>query len=73
MIEFFDRIFEWYNQDNSLDNIYLDFIKAFDKVPHKRLIKNLEGYGVKGNVLRWIAKWVEDRKQQGQLNGRISA
>ena len=43
--------------------MYLDFSKAFDKVPHKKLIKKLEGYGIQGNVLRWIAKWLEDRKQ----------
>ena len=48
--------------------IYLDFSKAFDKVLHKRLIKKLEGYGVQGNVLRWIAGWLEDRKQRVQLN-----
>ena len=40
---------------------YLDFSKTFDKVPHKSLIKKLEGYGIQGNVLRWIAEWLEDR------------
>ena len=56
LIEFFDRIFEWYDQGDSLDIIYLDFSKAFDKVPHQRLIKKLEGYGIQGNVLRWLAE-----------------
>ena len=36
-MEFFDRIFEWYDQGDSRDIIYLDFSKAFDKVPCKRL------------------------------------
>ena len=61
-------IFEWYDQGNSLD-IYLDFSKAFDKVPQKRLIKKLEGYRISGNVSRWIAEWLGDRKQRVQLNG----
>ena len=63
LIEFFYRIFEWYDKGDSLDIIYLDFSKAFDKVPYKRLIKKLEGYGIQGNVLRWIAERLEDRKQ----------
>ena len=46
--------------------------KAFDKVPHKRLIKKLDGYGIQGNILRWIAERLEgDRKQLLQLNGHI--
>ena len=32
----------------------------------------MEGYGIKENVLWWIAKWLEDRKQRVQLNGRRS-
>ena len=40
-MEFFYRIFEWYDQGDSVDTIYLDFSKAFDKAPHKRLIKKI--------------------------------
>ena len=72
MIEFFGRIFEWYDKGDSLDNIYLDFSKAFDKVPLKRLTKILECYGIQENVLRWIPNWLEDRKQRVQLNGHRS-
>ena len=63
MIEIFDRIFEWYDKVDSLDIIYLDFNKAFGKVSHKKLIKKLDCYGIQENVLRWIAKCLEDRKQ----------
>ena len=47
--------------------MYLDFSKTFDKVSRQRLIKKLEGYGIQVNVLRWIAEWLEDRKQRVQL------
>ena len=52
LMEFFYRIFEWYDQGDSVDTIYLDFSKAFDKAPHKRVIKKLEGYRIQENVLR---------------------
>ena len=48
LIKFFDKIFEWYDHGHPLNIIYLDFSKAFDKVPHKRLIKKLEGLGFRG-------------------------
>ena len=32
----------------------------------------MEDYGIQGNVLRWIAKWLEDRKQRAHLNGHRS-
>ena len=33
-----------------VDVKYLDFAKAFDKVPHKRLLRKLKGYGIKGKI-----------------------
>ena len=73
VIKFVDRFFEWCDQEDSLDIIYLDFSKAFDKVPHKMLIKKLESYRIQENVLRWITKWLENRKQRVQLNRHISS
>ena len=32
----------------------------------------MESYRVQGSVLRWIARWLEDRKQRVQLNGHRS-
>ena len=41
----------------------VDFQKAFDKVPHKRLLKKIGSHGVGGRVLAWIGDWLSDRKQ----------
>ena len=54
------------------DLILLDFSKAFDKVPHKRLIKKLQNYGIRGNINRWITDFLRDRTQQVVLEGEKS-
>ena len=49
---------------SSVDMIYLDFEKAFDKVPHMRLLHKLKGYGIEGNVLKWIESFLTGRRQR---------
>ena len=47
-----------------IDVAYLDFSKAFDSVPHQRLITRLHGYGIRGKVLDWITAFLLDRQQR---------
>ena len=42
----------------------LDFLKAFDKVAHTRLINKLEFYGIRGDILSWIISFLSNRTQQ---------
>ena len=44
------------------DVIYLDFAKAFDSVPCKRLIYKLSKYGITGNLLHWISDFLSQRR-----------
>ena len=39
LLEFLEDITESLDNDKDVDVIYLDYCKAFDKIPHKRLIK----------------------------------
>ena len=52
--------------------MYLDFAKAFDKVPHRRLISKLATHGKTGNILRWIGNWLSDRRQRVSVDGELS-
>ena len=56
----------------SIDVIYLDFQKAFDTVPHRRLLQKLISFGIHGNVLKWIESFLSNRRQQVVLNGHKS-
>ena len=47
----------------------MDFAKAFDKVPHHRLIQKLERYGITGPVNTWIEKFLKDKKQHVACEG----
>jgi hypothetical protein len=63
------------NLDNSqqVDMLILDFSKAFDTVPHKRLLKKLEPYGINGNILSWFEAWLTQREQQVTIEGEKSS
>jgi len=61
------------DEGNSVDVIFLDFAKAFDSVPHLRLLKKLEGYGVQGSVLGWITDFLKNRKQRVSVGGSTSS
>jgi len=48
---------------DTVDVIYTDFAKAFDSVPHQRLLKKLKNNGIIGKTLAWIQAFLSDREQ----------
>ena len=56
------------DNDENYDNIYLDFSKAFDKVPHERLLNKFRAHGINEKVHRWIGSWLSDRQQRVTIN-----
>ena len=56
-------IHETQEREGWIDCIYLDLKKAFDKVPHKRLLQKLENIGrLKGSLLKWMEDFLSNRK-----------
>ena len=45
-------------------DVYLDYKKAFDSVPHERLLTKLAAYGVTGSILTCIRSLLESRLQR---------
>jgi len=58
----------------AMDVVFLDFSKAFDKVPvpHSKLMSQLEGHSITGKILRWIENWLANRRQRVVINGEDS-
>ena len=50
----------------------MDFSKAFDKVPHRRLNYKLDWYGIRGNTREWILDFLSGRSQRVVLEGASS-
>ena len=72
LLTFLEDVTHSVDQGIPVDVIYLDFAKAFDKVPHCRLIRKLEVHGITGDVSKWIEMWLRGRKQRVMLNGELS-
>ncbi|XP_077989646.1 uncharacterized protein LOC144443981 [Glandiceps talaboti] len=60
------------DENKPVDVVYLDFAKAFDTVPHTRLLIKLKAYGIDGKVLTWINSFLSIRKQRVIVNGSKS-
>ena len=52
------------NEGKSVDVLYTDFEKAFDKVSHKKLLVKLYAYGIRGKLLDWIKGFLSRRRQR---------
>ena len=50
-VMFFEEITKWVDDGSQVDVIYLDFKKAFDKVPHQRLILKLKSHGMGNSIV----------------------
>ena len=70
---FVEEITKWVDERSPVDVIYLDFQKAFDKVPHQRLILKLKSHGMGNSIINWIEQWLTDRKQRVVVDGEVSS
>ena len=67
---------KWYNSYDSginIHNIYTDISKAFDTVPHTKLLSVLKSYGIANNTFNWIRAFITDRCQCVFINNALSS
>ena len=63
------------NLDDSkqTDVLLLNLSRAFDTIPRKRLLKKLNHYGIRGQLIKWIESWLCGRTQTVVDNGSQSS
>ena len=73
LLEALDDVTALIDEGIPVDEIFLDFKKAFDKVCHTRLLYKLHHMGIEGNILQWIASFLKGRIQRVKVNGSCSS
>lgn len=58
LLQYLNKVTEALDEGIPVDIVYYNYSKAFDKIPHQRLLMKLESYGIRGNVLNWIKDWL---------------
>jgi len=72
LLTFFDKVTTYVDSGKDVDVVFLDFAKAFDKVPYKRLLQKLENHGIEGKLINWITEWLTNRTQRVCVNRILS-
>jgi len=72
LLKIMDEWTDFLDSGGQIDVIYTDFAKAFDKVPHQRLLAKLKSYGLAHELLKWIHDFLCNRKQCVIVNGLLS-
>ncbi|KAF2363170.1 Reverse transcriptase domain [Trinorchestia longiramus] len=69
--DFFGEVNRIYDRTKAAKLVYLDFQKAFDKVPHERLMTKVEAHGIRVNYSRRIRNGLTGRTQR-EINDRAA-
>ena len=72
LLHVFDKWTDIIDRGGTIVCIYMDFQKAFDKVPHKRMLSKIESYGISSNLTRWIKPFLSGRSHRVRINGCLS-
>lgn len=66
-------IMKSFDAKKQTDLVILDFSKAFDTVPHTKLLHKLNNYGIDGKINKWIENFLTQRQQRVIVEGESSS
>ena len=73
LLETIDTVMELLESGCPVDIFYFDFCKAFDSVPHYRLLTKLENYGITGDILEIVRDFLSGRSLRTGVRGHYSS
>ena len=68
LVEITDKIKESIDNKLLTCGIFIDLTKAFGSINHKILLRKLDTYGMKWNVIKLIESYLQNRKQDVRVN-----
>ena len=69
LLRVLDEWTEALDKGNKIDAIYMDYMKAFDTVPHRRLMSKVKAYGFPNYIVDWLEDFLIGRRQTVRING----
>jgi len=72
LLESVDLVTTFMKERKPVDIVFVDFSKAFDKVPHHRLLLKLRGLGIKEPLIGWLEAFLSGRQQRVVLGENVS-
>ena len=72
LIEYYESILLLLQHHSSVDAIYLDYSKAFDKCDHDIILAKLHNLGIRGKINHWISGFLKRRQQMVVIQGAMS-
>ena len=71
-LKFFEEVIAYFDEGSQWRFCTSILVKAFNKVPHKRLVTKVKAHGTGSNIWRRIEAWLSDRSQRVVINGHAS-
>ena len=68
LLRFIDEWTKIIDKGGKIDSVYMDFMKAFDKVPHIRLLHKMHRYKISEKVIKWVESFLSNRIQKVIVN-----
>ena len=72
LLNLVDEISKALDEGKHIETIYIDIQKAFDTVPHRRLLHKIQAYGITGPIFNWIQDFISNRTQLVRVNSSKS-
>ena len=73
LLNVLNKWFKSFDEGYFTNVIYTDITKALDTVSHSKLLKILQSYGIRNNVLNWITAFISGRSQSVCVNNVLSS